>query len=98
MYRANVYCLNEHWLLHQRRRAWCRLQGHGSLIYRAKVTLYDERHEVIVTDYAYGNTKRTCDAAAGALCNQLEDEHDGSNGIVGRAVPGMRSTIGWWGD
>ena len=56
----------------------------------AKVTLYDEKDRVIVTDYAYGNTKRTVDAAAGALRRQLEIEHEemhpGCNGVISRTV------------
>lgn len=57
-------------------------------MYRAKVTLYDEHDNEIDSDYAYGNTKRACDAAAGAIRRDMEnvheDEHPGCNGIIGK--------------
>ena len=52
----------------------------------AKVELYATDGRVIVTDYAYGNTKGAVDAAAGALRRTLEyayeESHPGCNGII----------------
>jgi hypothetical protein len=56
----------------------------------AKVELYDAEDRVIVTEYAYGNTKAAVDAAAGALRRSLENEyeesHPGCNGIISKTV------------
>lgn len=56
----------------------------------AKIELLDDQDRVIVTEWAYGNTERAVDAAAGALRRQLEieyeDDYPGCNGIIGRTV------------
>lgn len=51
----------------------------------AKVTALDSEGRVIETDYAYGNTKRTVEAAAEGLRRQMENEHPDSTVNVAKA-------------